>query len=259
MAGLSPLSWPPLWRESRVPLEAAALHADGVLSGDGLPRGEGAPVMLIPGFLAGDVSLGIMATWLRTLGYEVCTAGIRANVDCSTRAVERLAERLHRRADDHGRPVLLVGQSRGGCLARILALQHPDEVAGVVTLGSPLKDMLAVHPLVRLNVLVVGALGTAGVGGLFSADCLWGDCCTDLRTLEQAPFPDAVGFLSVFSRTDGIVDWRACLDPAAEHVHVDATHCGMALHPAVYRAIAPRLAAYAAGAPAGEPPLSVAA
>src|SRR3954471_9959845 len=80
----------PIWGESRVGLEHAALRRDPVLRGDGVPGGAGAPVMLVAGFMAGDASLRVMARWLRDLGHRPCRAGIRANVDCATRTISRL-------------------------------------------------------------------------------------------------------------------------------------------------------------------------
>src|SRR5262249_52472264 len=74
---------PPIWRESRAGVEMAALMRSSVWRGDGVPQGEGRPVLLIPGFLAGDGSLATMTRWLRANGYRTQRAGIRANVDCS--------------------------------------------------------------------------------------------------------------------------------------------------------------------------------
>src|SRR5436309_1073838 len=69
----------PIWREARVAYERAALSRDPVLRGQGVPRGDGRPVLLVPGFMAGDLSLGLMGRWLRQIGYAPCRAGIRAN------------------------------------------------------------------------------------------------------------------------------------------------------------------------------------
>jgi triacylglycerol lipase len=69
-------------------------------------------------------------------------------------------------------------------------------------------------------------------------DCLHGDCCRDFRDAQCAPFPEDVGFLSIYSKSDGIVRWRSCLDEAAEHAEVNASHIGMAVNPGVYRAMA---------------------
>jgi pimeloyl-ACP methyl ester carboxylesterase len=195
-------------------------------------------VLLIPGFLAGDPSLRTMALWLRRIGYEPCRANMRINVDCTTRAVERLEEELEALVERHDRKALVVGQSRGGNMARLLAVRRPDLVAGIVTLGSPLANHFAVHPLVRVHVSVVGLLGTLGVPGLFSYGCGYGRCCEDARAHAEAPFPRGVGFTSIYSKRDGIVDWHACLDPHARQVEVDASHIGMAVHADTYREVA---------------------
>src|SRR3954466_13673935 len=86
----SPLHLPPIWRESRFGLEAAALFRSRVFRGIDVEDAGGEPVMLIPGFLAGDDSLGLMTTWLRRTGHWTKSAGIRSNVDCSSAIVERL-------------------------------------------------------------------------------------------------------------------------------------------------------------------------
>lgn len=232
----------PIWLESRIALERAALWHDPVLLGYGVPRGDGAPVLLIPGFLAGDLSLSLMAGWLRRLGYRPCRAGIRANVDCSARAVDHLEAQLERFAERHGRRVAIIGHSRGGSLARVLAVRQPERVDKVVCLGSPLTDPLAVHPLVRAQIEAVAAFGSLGLKGLFSRDCLLGDCCAEIREQATAPFPAGVGFVSIYSRSDGVVDWRACQQPAAESVEVRSSHCGMAVNREVYTAIGRALA-----------------
>src|SRR3954454_7409496 len=103
MASLSALRIP-IWGESRAGLEHAALLRDPVLRGAGVPRGDGAPVMLVAGFMAGDASLRLMARWLRDLGHRPCRAGIRANIDCTTRTIERLEAEAERLAHRHGRP-----------------------------------------------------------------------------------------------------------------------------------------------------------
>ncbi len=237
---------PPIHLESRFALEAAALFRDPVWHGVGMPAGEGRPVMLVPGFLAGDGSLGPMTRWLRALGYRTKSAGIRANVDCSEAACRRLEERLDALADRHGQRVAIVGQSRGGVLARALAVTRPDLVSGIVTLGSPLRSMFAVHPLVAAQIGMVGLLGTVGRPGFFAHGCLHGACCERFRDAMHAPFPDDVRFVSIYSRTDGIVSWRACLDPHAdEHVEVRASHCGMSMNAPTYRAVGRALGAFA--------------
>ena len=169
---------PPLWREARIGLEAAALVRDPIFRGEGLTDGRGRPVLLIPGFLAGDGSLSMMAGWLKRAGYRPSRAGIVSNVNCSGVLLPRLEERLERLVELQGRRAAVVGQSRGGTMAKVLAKRRPDLVSGVVALGSPQVDPLAVHPVVRLQVEAVSRLGSLGAPGLFKRSCLDGECCS---------------------------------------------------------------------------------
>jgi triacylglycerol lipase len=247
------LDLPPLWREPRVGLELAALLRCPVWRGDGVADGHGQPVMLVSGFLANDESLGWMARWLKRTGHRPCRAGISWNVDCSGRTVERLERRLECLVEDSGQKVAIVGQSRGGGFARVLAKRRPDLVSGIVTLGSPLRHALDVHPFVRASVYTMGVLGTVGLPNLMRHSCLWGDCCTSFWEDAEADFPAGVGFVSIYSRSDGIVRWRSCLDPAAELVEVRSSHIGMAVNSEVYRAVAATLEGLRAAQPKAQP------
>jgi triacylglycerol lipase len=242
MKALSVSSRPPLWREARVGLEAAALIRDPILRGEGLRDGRGRPALLIPGFMAGDGSLAPMGNWLRRAGYRPSRAGMRVNVGCAGAGHERLEQRLERLVAEQGQRAVVIGQSRGGSMAKVLAVRRPDLVCGLVTLGSPHVDPLAVHPLVRLQVEAVSRLGSLGAPGLFKRSCLDGECCASFWGDLSAPLAPDVGFVAVYSRSDGIVDWRACLDPVAdEQVEIGASHCGMAVSPAAWRAVAKSL------------------
>jgi pimeloyl-ACP methyl ester carboxylesterase len=240
--------FPPLWRESRAGVEAAVLFRSSVWRGGGVTPGDGRPVLLIPGFMAGDGSLGTLTRWLRENGYHTRRAGIRVNVGCSSEACARLEERLEAFAETSGQRVALIGQSRGGVFARALAVRRPDLVSGIVTLGSPTVGQLRAHPFVLAQVAVVGALGTGRVPGMMRMSCLRGTCCSDFRRDLAGGFPPEVGFTSLYSRTDGIVDWQACLDPAAELVEVRASHMGMAINAEVYAELGHALGGFAQAA-----------
>jgi pimeloyl-ACP methyl ester carboxylesterase len=238
-------SIPPLWREGLVGLEAASLMRSSIWRGAGVPPGDGRPVLLIPGYLAGDGTLAVMTKWLRALGYRTRRAGMRANVDCSAAVCTAIEERLERMADLTGQRVSLVGQSRGGTIARVVAVRRPDLVSGVVTLGSPVRSLLSIHPLVLASVGVVGALGSLRVPNVFSMRCLRGVCCGEFRDALAGHFPEDVGYVGVYSKRDGIVSWRACMDPGAQMIEVNSSHCGMALHPDVYGVVGRSLAGFA--------------
>src|SRR3954470_4555968 len=101
-------------QEMRWQAELARLLVDPVYRGEGVPHGDAGPVLLIPGFLAGDNSLSVLAGWLRRIGHRPRASGIRFNVDCSNRALLALERRLERAADDAGRNPALLRQRRGG-------------------------------------------------------------------------------------------------------------------------------------------------
>jgi triacylglycerol lipase len=239
------VSPPPVWREYRVGLEMRRLLQD-----ERFREPPEAPtsraVMLVPGFLTGDQSLRLLGSWLKRSGHRTRRAGMRLNVDCSEASMGRLEHCLERFCEEQGEPAFVVGQSRGGTFARALAVRRPELVRGIVTLGSPHLDPLAVHPVVWVQGAALAALGSIGVPGVASHSCVTGDCCTRFASDLRAKFPPMTRFVSVFSRSDGIVDWRACLDPDAVHVEVDSTHCGMSVHGDVFdvvaRALQPRLA-----------------
>ncbi len=193
------------------------------------PDGDGQAVMLVPGFMAGDTSLTRMALWLRTGGFTLARSGITRNTGCMEETVIELEARLEAAVQRTGRRVLLVGQSRGGCIGRALAVLRPDLIETLVTLGSPLRDQLAVKARVWPSLVTVGLLGTVGVPGMFGVSCLRGDCCGRTRDAVTAPLPDGVRFYSFFSRSDEIVRWESCLDPAAVQVEVQTSHVGMGM------------------------------
>jgi pimeloyl-ACP methyl ester carboxylesterase len=224
----------PLWGELRYSRELAGLLADGELR-DPARREDALPVLLIPGFMAGDASLSVLRRWLRRRGHRVASSGIVANVDCAERAVGRLEARLDGFFSDCAQPVFLIGQSRGGALARSLAVRHPEMVSGLVMLGSPICNPIAVSAPVLRTVRWMAWLGGLGLPGVFSRNCADGPCCASFRDDLAAPLDANLRARAVYSESDGIVDWRACLDPQAEHVKVNSSHCGMSVHPDVFR------------------------
>jgi pimeloyl-ACP methyl ester carboxylesterase len=228
----------PLRGELRYGLELARLLADRNFVQPARHTVAVPPVMLVPGFMAGDQSLAVMAGWLRRRGSHTARAGIVLNTDCAERAMSGLELRLRSFAEREGGPVVLIGQSRGGELARVAAVRNPDLVRGLVMLGSPVLDPLSVTPAVFGALRSVARLGDLGVPGMLSMKCADGPCCASFREDLAAPLPAGMRAVSVYSRSDGIVSWEACLDPSAEHVEVDSSHSGMCVNARVYRVIA---------------------
>ena len=200
------------------------------------------PVVLVPGFLAGDATLAPMARALREAGHRTYRSHIRANVGCTVQATEELESRIESVVDRRGRRVRIVGHSLGGMLARGLAVRRPDLVSGIVTLGSPMLAPGAHHATLTRSLDALVRLSRAGVPGLMALDCIAGDCARASFDASRAALPAEVAFTAIFSRRDGIVDWRACIDPLATAVEVRSSHLGMAVDPTVVHAVRRALA-----------------
>ena len=201
------------------------------------------PVVLVPGFLAGDGSLSLMSRHLRRLGYRTYRSLMRANVGCTMAASETLERRIEVIAAKRGRKVTVVGHSLGGLMARGLAARRPDLVEGIVTMGSPMLAPGATHPILLFDLKMVTRLRRVGLGRLMGEDCTSGECARESFGQARLPLGD-VAFTSVFSRRDGIIDWRSCLDPQAATVEVSTSHLGMAFDPLVLDVVSQSLAAH---------------
>lgn len=219
--------------EGRALFELAAFYASRPRLA-AMPRGDGHPVLVLPGFLAGDTSTAPMRRLLRDLGYEAHGWSLGRNVrvdDARVKAMRELLERIHLQAS---RKVSIVGWSLGGVFARELAKMRPEAVRQVISLGSPIADDRN-HTSARRLFEWLNDRDPAPVrdGHRFAG-------------LEQAP---PVPTTSILSRSDGIVHWRGSVQrpDAAPHgkvetIEVRSSHCGLGVNPSVMIAIADRLA-----------------
>jgi pimeloyl-ACP methyl ester carboxylesterase len=226
--------------EAISPREYLRLRRSRVFAGVDID-GDGLPVLLIPGFLTDDGFLSVMGRWLHRTGHRPYRSGLGRNVGCAERGVSRLARRVEEIADREGRPVALVGHSRGGHFARVVAIRRPQLVAGVVTLGTPPMNPRAVHVAAAGPAVAVTLLGTLGAPGLMRSSCFIGSCCARFRTELAGPFPRGVPYVAVYSKSDPIVDWRRMTDRAAERVEVHASHLGIVVNHHAYAAVAEAL------------------
>lgn len=220
---------PPMWLEGRVSLEYLRLIRDPAFRGVDVPPGLGRPVLLIPGFLAGDWTLRTPFQWLRRVGYKPMMAGVTFNVMYSEVMLRPLVDSLQQLNRRTGARVSLVGHSRGGVLAKVLAHRKPELVEQVITLGSPLRDPFDVHPLTMAGVRAAHFFNVFRYGHPASVEMRF------LRDLAAAP---RVPTTSIYSRTDGVVNWRACLRPDVNAIEVNGSHVGLPLNPEVYRILA---------------------
>lgn len=194
------------------------------------------PVLLVPGFCAGDWTLASIAKGLRAEGFRTYRSGINVNVTCVLDAAAAVETRLEQIAERRETKVQIVGHSLGGMLARGLAVRRPDLISGIVTMGSPMRAPAAHHSLLTRGVRLLNRLSDAGVPGVMSTECVAGACAELSFNESQAPI-GSVAMTNIYSKGDGIVDWRACIDPEGRTVEVRASHVGMAVDPRVFREV----------------------
>ena len=213
--------------------ELSALLRDPIFRGRGIPRGDGRPVLLVPGFLSGDWSLRMMQSWLERVGYKAYLSGILFNVQHSERLLADLRHRVVQIEKETGSRVSLVGHSRGGLLAKVLSQRRPQSVEQVIALGSPLADWSDLALMTHHAVGVVRAANEIAFGRRFNAE---GRFIHDLR------LPPAVPTTSIYTRSDDVVNFRSCLRPDIPAMPVWGSHNGLVINPEVYRLLGRLLA-----------------
>jgi pimeloyl-ACP methyl ester carboxylesterase len=230
--------------EFRWTAELATLTLDPAFYGLGVPHGNGQPVLLIPGFLAGDTSLSVMGGWLFRLGYKPRRSGITlANVDCSDRAVDRLEKRLENIVRTNGRRAAIVGHSRGGHFAKALASRRPDLVSSVISMGAGLDVPFDISVPTKAMVGGVRVVLHRASSKAREKGCLTDTCDCPFTRDYCAPFPtDKVNITSIYSWGDGVVWPPACIVDYATNVRVPGSHIGLAFNRHAYKVIARTLA-----------------
>jgi pimeloyl-ACP methyl ester carboxylesterase len=231
------------WHEAFFPVEFLLLHASPVYWGHAVPHGDGSAVILIPGFMHSDASLLFMYAWLTRIGYRPYYSGIELNADCPDLLIrERLVSVLRRARQETRRRVHLVGNSLGGVIARSVAAQHSGDIQSVITLGSPFRGRVLHHSILRETEIIRNFI-LMQHGARVRPECYTSQCgCAFMRALRR-DVPRKVAQSAIYTRNDGVVDWRCCITGEARYdVEVKGTHAGLAFNPQVYRVIAERLA-----------------
>jgi pimeloyl-ACP methyl ester carboxylesterase len=192
------------------------------------PRGHGEPVLVLPGYGVGDVSTALLQSYLRLLGYRVRGLGRRKDINDVPELLTRVLKRLVSFSRKGEHKVRIVGWSLGGYLAREAARERPDLVRQVITLGTPVvggpKYTVIAHSFRRRGIDI-------------------DEIEAQIRLRNRVSLTTPV--TAIYSRRDGVVAWRACIDndcSNVEHVEVVTTHLGLGFCPEVYRIIADRLA-----------------
>ena len=205
-----------LWNPLAV-RELAALLRDPVYRGRGVPRGDGRPVLLIPGFLAGDWTL----------------RGILLNVQHSERMLSGLRRKVTEIRKETGSRVSLVGHSRGGLLAKVYSQRRPETVDQVIALGAPLADWTDLAAITHHAVGVVRTANELAFGRRFNAEG---------RFTYDLGLPPLVPTASIYTKADDVVNFRSCLRPDIPSIPVWGSHNGLVVNPEVFRLLGKMLA-----------------
>jgi len=191
------------------------------------PKGDGHPVLVFPGLIAGDITTGPLRRFLADRGYVAYPWELGTNLGPRDGVLQRCCERLKALRRKHGRKVSLIGWSLGGVYARELAKEAPRDVRVVITLGTPFTGHPKATNAWRLYEWVTGhRIGAPEVHGPLRA---------------PPPLPTT----SIFSRSDGVVAWQCSVEkegPQAENIEIESSHAGMGLNALALYAIADRLA-----------------
>lgn len=208
--------------EGRAPAEAGQLMLQLPLLRLTSIHGRGEPVMVLPGFMADDLSTTILRSFLASIGYSVTGWGQGINRGRMLDQLPPVIERISAMQEKHAEKVRLVGWSRGGILAREIARDCPDLVHKVITVGSPVRG--------GARVSSIGAWVRRETG--FTPDAM----ANMLRERQRKPIN--VPVRAIYSKLDGIVAWQACIDdvsPDIEHFEIRGSHMGMGANVEVFR------------------------
>lgn len=228
---------PPIWREAFWPAEWMSLRTSSVYYGNGVPRGDGSAVVVVPGFLCSDAVMYELHAWLGRIGYEPYFSGIGINATCPARTAERLGRTVVKAFKETGRPVRIVGHSLGGIIGRQVCIDKPEIVSQLVYLGTPLRAVHA-HPAV---VAAANMLNT--VRSLLGAKCMSSQCECDDILESRGTMPETISHAAIYTRKDGVVDWQDARErnPWLNH-EVGGTHMGLVYNPRAYRTLGELLA-----------------
>lgn len=230
------------WNEAFFGVELLLLHLSPVYYGIGVPRGDKSAVVMIPGFLGSDAYLTTMYAWLKRMKYRPYYSGIVLNADCPNLIIQRrLTETVDRARRETRKKIHLIGHSLGGIIARSIAGQRPDDVASVITLGSPFRGTVC-HPNVLFATELVRKYILMKNGPRVLPSCYTGRCTCDFVDTLRRELPDSIAQTAIFTRSDGVADWHYCTTGNCEvDIEVSGTHTGLVFNPTVYSIIGHRL------------------
>jgi pimeloyl-ACP methyl ester carboxylesterase len=194
---------------------------------DDAAKGDGQPIIVIPGFCSPDMSTARLRQFLTRQGFAPVTWTCGLNLGPAPNVLARLERQIVETQERTGRLVCLIGVSLGGTMAREAAKRCPKSIAHVVTVCSPVS-LPVMTPLAPLAYL---------------AGLRWDDEAR--RTLKRVSEPPPVPLTAIVNPKDGVLDWRNSLperSPQVEVVTIEGAHMTMGSNPETQRVVAARLA-----------------
>jgi hypothetical protein len=221
-------SWLSILLETRAPFELASLGLHAVALSTAA-KGDGRPVMLVPGYMADDNSMWLLKRYLTFLGYRVYSSEMGRNLGNIKKDTQGIGKRCDTLSAELGAPVTLIGWSLGGVLSREAARLFSTNVREVITMGTP----------------IIGGPKFTSISKIYATSKN-----LNMQQLELAIHQrNVIGLqqpvTSIYSKTDGVVGWQASIDiynAHAKNIEVVSSHLGLGVHPKVWRIIANTLA-----------------
>ncbi len=195
-------------------------------------KGDGHPVIAIPGLLCTDFSMHLLRWLVNKLGFTAYGWALGRNMGdlVELRDLKRLNARIDEIYAQTNQKITLIGWSMGGIYAREVAKQRPELFQQVITMGSPFSDIYAPNNVkwIYEKITDVDAI-----------DPVW---------VQNVPNPATVPTTAIYSKQDGIVPWEACLENIEDTTHqnreVQGSHWGLGTNPNVFKIVAEKLAIY---------------
>ncbi|HLW69738.1 MAG TPA: alpha/beta hydrolase [Candidatus Binataceae bacterium] len=231
-----------LTHEMLTVIDIAGLLVDPVFYGIGRARGDGKPVVVIPGFLGNDFYLQVLHKWLRCAGYMPIESSLNINAGCPERVTRQVLDHITSQLDGNSSSIALIGHSRGGGLAWALASHFQERVSHLVMLGAPVTSMMAsveagkpvttpvgppARTLMRLSTTIRHAM---------DPDCDFPKCGCPFAANLIRPLSPSTQILSIYGRDDSFVSKESQITEG-EILEVNTGHLGLVFHPAVYHAL----------------------
>ncbi len=192
-------------------------------------KGDGHPVLVLPGFMSSDVSTAPLRNFVEKLGYNAYGWEMGRNY-AKVEFLDKLIKKVEKLYNENEEQITLIGWSLGGVFARQLAKERPNMIRQIITLGSPFMGVNKANNAAWLyNLLVKREKIEEAAPGL----------------IKQFPIPAPVPTTAIYTKEDGIVPWQLCLEKEETYFHqniqVRGSHLGLGVNPSVLKIIADRL------------------